>query len=77
MVEAGCLKNPDVDAIITPHIWHEVPKGKIGMKAGTVMASGDLFTLKVHGKAGHGHGPTCALILSLWPPSLFSHCRRL
>lgn len=57
MVEAGCLKNPDVDAIITPHIWHEVPKGKIGMKAGTVMASGDLFTLKVHGKAGHGAWP--------------------
>ena len=57
MVEAGCLKNPDVDAIITPHIWHEVPKCCIGMKPGPVMASGDLFTLKVHGTAGHGAWP--------------------
>ncbi|MGI6253898.1 MAG: M20 metallopeptidase family protein, partial [Aminivibrio sp.] len=57
MVEAGCLKNPDVDAIITPHIWHEVPKCCIGMKPGHVMASGDLFTLKVHGTAGHGAWP--------------------
>lgn len=53
MVEAGCMNNPDVDAIITPHIWHTLPKGHLGMKAGPVMASSDLFTLRLHGVAGH------------------------
>lgn len=54
IVKAGGLKNPDVDVIITPHIWHDIPKGMVGIKAGPVMASSDLFKLEVHGVAGHG-----------------------
>lgn len=61
IVAAGGLKNPDVDAIITPHIWHGIPKGKICLKAGLVMASSDLFKLEVHGVAGHGAWPQLAV----------------
>jgi len=61
IVAAGGLKNPDVDAIITPHIWHGIPKGKICLKAGPVMASSDLFKLEVHGVAGHGAWPHLAV----------------
>lgn len=57
IVAAGGLKNPDVDVIITPHIWHDIPKGKLGLRPGPVMASSDLFTLKVDGTAGHGAWP--------------------
>lgn len=61
IVEAGGLKNPDVDVIITPHIWHDVPQGKLGLRPGPVMASSDLFTLKVDGIAGHGAWPHMAV----------------
>ena len=61
MVEAGGLKKPDVDVIITPHIWHDVPKGKLGLRPGPVMASSDLFTLNVDGVAGHGAWPHMAV----------------
>lgn len=61
VVAAGGLHNPDVDVMITPHIWHDVPKGKLGLRAGPVMASSDLFTLKVKGVAGHGAWPHMAV----------------
>lgn len=61
IVAAGGLKNPDVDAIVTPHIWHGIPKGKICLKAGPVMAGSDLFQLEVHGVAGHGAWPQFAV----------------
>ena len=57
IVKAGGLKNPDVDVIITPHIWHDIPRGKVCLKEGPVLASSDLFKLAVHGKAGHGVWP--------------------
>ncbi len=57
VIAAGGLKNPNVDAIVTPHIWHGIPKGKICLKAGPVMAGSDLFLLEVRGAAGHGAWP--------------------
>ena len=57
IIRAGGLKKPDVDVIITPHIWHDLPCGKICLKEGPVLASSDLFKLEVHGTAGHGAWP--------------------
>ncbi len=57
IVKSGGLNNPDVDVILTPHIWHGIPRGKICFKEGPVLASSDLFKLEVHGKAGHGAWP--------------------
>lgn len=57
MIEAGALKDPDVDAIIALHIWPDLEKGKIFTKSGCIMASNDRFTITVKGKGGHGAMP--------------------
>lgn len=61
MIEAGVLDSPTVDAIITPHIWHDISIGTICIPAGPVMAGSDLFQLDVHGVAGHGAWPHLAV----------------
>lgn len=61
MIKAGVLENPKVDAIITPHIWNEPEFGAIGMKSGVVMASSDLFSIRVVGVPGHGAWPQAAV----------------
>lgn len=60
MIKEGVLKNPTVDAIIALHaggIFPEVPKGKIGVKNGRLMASMDKFNIEVLGQGGHGSTP--------------------
>jgi len=61
MIKAGVLENPHVDAIITPHIWNEPEFGAIGMRKGIVMASSDLFSIRVKGVPGHGAWPQAAV----------------
>jgi amidohydrolase len=57
MIEAGVLKNPDVDAIIGLHLWNNLPLGTIGVRAGALMAAVELFRCTVFGKGGHGAMP--------------------
>lgn len=57
MVEAGVLKNPDVDAIIGLHLWNQLPLGTVGVRAGALMAAVELFECKIQGKGGHGAIP--------------------
>ncbi|WP_448603499.1 M20 metallopeptidase family protein [Thermoleptolyngbya sp.] len=57
MVEAGVLKNPDVDAIIGLHLWNNLPLGKVGIRAGAMMAAVELFECTIHGCGGHGAMP--------------------
>jgi amidohydrolase len=57
MIEAGVLKNPDVDAIIGLHLWNNLPLGTIGVRAGALMAAVELFRCTVLGKGGHGAMP--------------------
>ena len=57
MVEAGVLKNPDVDAIIGLHLWNNLPLGKVGIRAGAMMAAVELFECTIHGRGGHGAMP--------------------
>lgn len=57
MIEAGALKDPDVDAIIALHIWPDLEKGKLFTKGGCIMASNDRFTITVKGRGGHGAMP--------------------
>jgi amidohydrolase len=61
IIKAGGLNNPDVQAIITPHVFHGIPKGVIVLKAGPVMASSDLFKLEIIGIPGHGAWPHLAV----------------
>ncbi|NER00004.1 MAG: amidohydrolase [Cyanothece sp. SIO2G6] len=57
MIEAGVLKNPDVDAIIGLHIWNNLPLGAMGVRSGPLMAAVELFDCVIHGRGGHGAIP--------------------
>lgn len=61
LIQAGVLKNPDVDQILHIHNWHGIKEGVIGVKAGPVLASSDVFQLEVIGKSGHGAWPHLAV----------------
>ena len=57
MVEAGVLKNPDVDAIIGLHLWNNLPLGTVGVRSGALMAAVECFSCTILGKGGHGAMP--------------------
>ncbi len=57
MIEAGVLRNPDVDAIIGLHLWNVLPLGTVGVRPGPLMAAVELFRCTIQGKGGHGAMP--------------------
>ncbi len=57
MIEAGVLKNPDVDAIIGLHLWNNLPLGTVGVRSGALMAAVECFRARILGKGGHGAMP--------------------
>jgi amidohydrolase len=57
MITDGALKNPDVDRIYGMHLWPDVPKGKIGVRWGPMMAKTCGFDIIVHGLSSHGASP--------------------
>lgn len=57
MVDAGVLRDPDVDCAVSCHLWGRLPYGKVGVKSGAFMAAPDAFKVTIHGKGGHGSTP--------------------
>lgn len=57
MVTGGVLENPKVDIIVGMHIFSAVPMGKIIVQEGSLMASGDTWSLNIKGKSCHGSSP--------------------
>lgn len=57
MIEAGALRNPDVDAIIGLHLWNNLPLGTVGVRDGALMAAVELFDCTIQGRGGHGAIP--------------------
>jgi amidohydrolase len=57
MIEAGVLDNPRVDEIYGLHLTTQDPAGKVNIRRGPTMASGDGFAIEVTGKGGHGAYP--------------------
>ena len=57
MVEEGALKNPSVERIFGFHVWPTVPKGKIGLRWGPMMAQTSEFDIIVKGMSAHGASP--------------------
>lgn len=60
MIEEGAMENPKVDAVIGLHngsINKGLPKGKIMVSYGPMMASMDRILIKVKGKGSHGAYP--------------------
>ncbi|HEX7558802.1 MAG TPA: amidohydrolase [Usitatibacter sp.] len=57
MIEQGCMKNPDVDAIFGLHVTSVFPTGMIGYRSGPLMASADDFRIFVRGTQTHAAMP--------------------
>jgi amidohydrolase len=57
MIEAGALKNPDVEAIVGLHLWNNLPLGRVGVRSGALMAASENFDCTIMGKGGHGGMP--------------------
>ena len=57
MVEAGVLKNPDIDALVGLHLWNNLPLGTLGVRSGPMMAATEFFHCTIQGKGGHGAIP--------------------
>ena len=55
MIEDGCLDN--LDEIYGIHLWNYQPYGDVGVKSGPIMASADMFDIKIKGIGGHGAAP--------------------
>ncbi len=59
MVKEGVMEG--VDGVIGLHLISNYPIGRVGVRAGTVFASADKFTLSVKGKGGHAGMPQGAV----------------
>ena len=57
MIEAGVLRNPNVNAIIGLHLWNNLPLGTVGVRPGALMAAVECFRATIFGKGGHGAMP--------------------
>lgn len=55
LVAAGVMEN--VDLVIGAHLWLPLHFGKVGVKAGALMASPDTFRIVVEGAGGHAAMP--------------------
>ncbi|MCL2674230.1 MAG: amidohydrolase, partial [Defluviitaleaceae bacterium] len=55
MVADGCLDG--VDAVFGTHVTSGSPVGTYEYRSGYLMAIADKFTIKIHGKGGHGAAP--------------------
>ncbi len=54
MIEAGALKNPDVDLIFALHVDPEIALGTVACSPGPVWAAADSFEIEITGRGGHG-----------------------
>lgn len=59
MIDGGALTNPEIDEIYGIHLWPGVPKGKIGLKAGALMANMCDLNIRITGRTAHGAAPHC------------------
>jgi amidohydrolase len=57
MVKQGVLENPVPEAIFGLHVSSPLPSGRVGYRAGPLMASSDQFRIVVKGKQTHGARP--------------------
>ncbi len=57
MIQAGCMKNPDVDFAIGLHVSTGYPVGTIAVRYGAMNAASDDIAITIHGKSAHGAHP--------------------
>lgn len=57
MIQAGCLENPRVDAVIGLHVEPDIPVGALEFRRGSMNAASNEFTITVTGSSSHGARP--------------------
>ncbi len=57
MIEEGCLKDPDVDYILSLHVMPNLEVGNIEIKYGKLNAATNEFNIKIKGKSSHAAYP--------------------
>lgn len=57
MIEGGALENPYVDRIFGFHVSPGLPKGRLGLRAGPLMARATGLNITLFGKSAHGARP--------------------
>lgn len=57
MIRDGVLENPEPTAIYGMHVHPQLEVGKVGLRAGMVMASADELYITIRGKGGHAAKP--------------------
>lgn len=53
MIDEGVLENPHVNSILGMHVWPDIGEGRFGVSNGKMMASCDIWKVKIIGKSGH------------------------
>ena len=57
MIKEGALGDPKADAVFGLHVISSLPTGRVGYRAGAMMASADELRIKVTGRQGHAGIP--------------------
>jgi amidohydrolase len=57
MLEQGVFERFKPQAVFGLHVWSALHVGKLGYRAGPLMAASDRFTITVHGRQTHGSRP--------------------
>jgi amidohydrolase len=55
LIKNGALDG--VDYVIGQHVMSSLPAGKVAVYYDVLMANSDKFTIRIHGKGGHGSAP--------------------
>ncbi len=69
MIEEGVMKDPDVDRVLSFHLWSGLPVGQVVAQAGPIFSSADEIRITARGRGGHGGMPH----LSVDPIIIASH----
>ena len=69
MIDEGVMKDPDVDRVLSFHLWSPLSVGQVVSQAGAIFSSADEIRITVKGKGGHGGMPH----LSVDPIVIASH----
>lgn len=77
LIEEGLMTHPDVNAALGIHIWTPLKSGTIGIQAGGVMASLDVFKIVVRGRGGHTGYPESAVDPLLAASSIVLESQRI
>ena len=57
MIKAGCLENPNTDAVLAFHVAPELPCGTVEFRKGKMNAASCEFSITVTGRSCHGAHP--------------------